>query len=250
MAIHFYQDRFKIQKRTTGIVQHKFTYGEKHISRPCTIKIIDVGGSQSSRKTWIHCFGHVSSVVYISALNHYCEVLWEDDTKNAMWESLELFHTISDGKWFRWKPIVVLLNKPDLFRECVLQGYQLRDCFDGGASFKHSNSKYPLGEPWPGAFDQICKYDDIEWNPAAQFVPTDGYTAEEIATTYFEDVINTQMNFIMDIFFHVAEHDNRRKKDKSVHIHVITAVDTESVHQASYSVFHNSLNSSNGLNCL
>ena len=39
--------------------------------------------------------------LYVSALNHYSQVLFEEETKNAMWGSLDLFNDTLEAKWFR-----------------------------------------------------------------------------------------------------------------------------------------------------
>ena len=46
----------------------------------CHASIVDVGGQQSERKKWIHCFDGVNAVIFVSALNEYDLVLAEDDT--------------------------------------------------------------------------------------------------------------------------------------------------------------------------
>uniref|UniRef100_A0A914ED03 Uncharacterized protein n=1 Tax=Acrobeloides nanus TaxID=290746 RepID=A0A914ED03_9BILA len=41
--------------------------------------VFDVGGQRSERKKWIHCFENVNSIIYITAVSEYDEVLREDE---------------------------------------------------------------------------------------------------------------------------------------------------------------------------
>ena len=54
---------------------------------------------------------------------------FEDETKNAMHESLLLFSEIFSSKWFRNSEMILLLNKHDLFCE-KLRDTSLSVCFD------------------------------------------------------------------------------------------------------------------------
>ncbi len=74
-------------------------------------KIYDVGGQRNERKKWIHSFENVAAVLFVSALNHYNAVLFEDEKKNAMHEAIELFNEICNSKWFRKSEMILFLNK-------------------------------------------------------------------------------------------------------------------------------------------
>ena len=89
--------------------------------------MINTGGQRSERKKWIHCFEHVSCVIYVAALSQYNEVLFEDESQNALQESIELFDEICNLRWFETTPMVVFLNKKDLFEEKMLK-YSLKEC--------------------------------------------------------------------------------------------------------------------------
>ena len=183
--------------------------------------IVDTGGQRIERKYWRYSFDNVSILLYVIPLNHYCEVLFEEETQNALWESLDVLNDILEGTWFRKTPVIILLNKEDLFRESILEGYQLRDCFDADPT-NHPNAK------WEGAYEEFSKYTDIEWNSDAHFEPADGRTADEVADTYFEDVVHTQLDFITDIAFHIAEHYGHTRDD-TVFAHTTIAVDKDSI---------------------
>jgi len=51
------------------------------------------------------------------ALSEYDQKLYEEETKNRMSESLTLFDEILHSHWFKETPIILFLNKTDLFAE-------------------------------------------------------------------------------------------------------------------------------------
>ena len=210
------EDYLKLRVRTTGMKEHRFLYHSAQMKKAYKIKLIYGGGQRNERRKWVDCFDAVSTMIYFCALNHYCEILFEEDTQNAMWESLDLFHGILNGKWFRHSTVIVLLNREDLFRECVRQGYQLKDCFDA------DTERHPLAE-WPGAYDQVNKYTDIEWDPDA-YVDLE----TEVRDNNFNNVVNTQIDFIKEIFFGIAQ-QNDRKRNGDVYVHVIDVLDKDEV---------------------
>jgi len=81
--------------------------------------IVDVGGQRSERKKWIHCFQDVTAVLFFVALSEYDLSLYEDEETNRMHESLKLFDEICNSKWFSAIPIVLFLNKKDLFEDKI-----------------------------------------------------------------------------------------------------------------------------------
>jgi len=53
------------------------------------------------------------------ALSEYDLKLYEEDDTNRMHESLKLFDDICNSKWFSEIPIILFLNKMDLFKEKI-----------------------------------------------------------------------------------------------------------------------------------
>ncbi len=43
--------------------------------------MFDVGGQRSERKKWIHCFEHVTSIIFCVALSEYDQVLLEESNQ-------------------------------------------------------------------------------------------------------------------------------------------------------------------------
>ncbi|CAF0983322.1 unnamed protein product [Rotaria magnacalcarata] len=116
------QDVLRTRVKTTGIVETTFTL-KKH-----KFRIVDVGGQRSERKKWIHCFEGVTAVIFVSALNEYDLVLAEDESINRMIESLQLFKSICNNRFFRQAGMILFLNKKDLFAE-KLRFSSIKICF-------------------------------------------------------------------------------------------------------------------------
>ena len=104
----------------------------------CAFKIFDAGGQRAERRKWIHCFDGVTAVVFVASLTGYDEVLFEDETKNSLVESLELFEEIVNLKAFESTPLILYLNKKDLFEKHV-KNVPL-DASDQLEGAPHSNS--------------------------------------------------------------------------------------------------------------
>ena len=105
------QDILHARLRTTGITETFFDLKEM------TFRMMDVGGQRSERKKWIHCFEGVQCLLFLAALSGYDQSLIEDVNANQMHEALMLFESLINGEWFRNKPIILFLNKVDLFKE-------------------------------------------------------------------------------------------------------------------------------------
>jgi GTPase SAR1 family protein len=107
------EDMLRCRAKTTGI-QETSVKDQKN-----KYTIIDVGGQRSERKKWVHCFQEVTAVIFFVAMSEYDLYLYEDDTTNRMHESLKLFDEICNSKWFESIPIILFLNKKDLFLEKI-----------------------------------------------------------------------------------------------------------------------------------
>lgn len=65
---------------------------------------------------WIHCFEAVTSIIFCVALSEYDQVLLEESGQNRMAESLVLFESVVNSRWFLRTSIILFLNKIDLFK--------------------------------------------------------------------------------------------------------------------------------------
>jgi guanine nucleotide-binding protein G(o) subunit alpha len=116
------QDILRTRVKTTGIVEIQFDFKKLHF------RLFDVGGQRSERKKWIHCFEDVTAIIFCVAMSEYDQVLHEDETTNRMQESLRLFDSICNNKWFTETSIILFLNKKDLFEEKIKKS-SLTICF-------------------------------------------------------------------------------------------------------------------------
>ena len=116
------QDILRSRLRTTGIVQTRFTYKGLHFN------MFDVGGQRSERRKWIHCFENVTAIIFCAALSGYDQVLAEDEKTNVLLESIKVFEVICNSEWFIKTPMILFLNKKDLFAEKITKS-PLNICF-------------------------------------------------------------------------------------------------------------------------
>lgn len=116
------QDVLRTRVKTTGIVETHFVFKDLHF------KMFDVGGQRSERKKWIHCFEGVTAIIFCVALSAFDLVLAEDEETNRMHESMKLFDSICNNKWFIDTSIILFLNKKDLFVDKIKKS-PLTSCF-------------------------------------------------------------------------------------------------------------------------
>lgn len=111
-------DIMRTRFRTTGIVEKEFV-AELKSKKKQRFKMLDVGGQKSERRKWVHCFEDISGILFVASLTSYNEKMWEEDDKNRMEDSVQLFHQICNSRWFRRSSIILFLNKMDLFKKRI-----------------------------------------------------------------------------------------------------------------------------------
>ena len=107
------EDILRCRLPTTGVHEIEFLYKDS------MFKMIDVGGQRSERRKWIHFFDNVTAVIFCVSINEYNMALDEDQSENAMTESMNIFQSIINSVFFRDKQIILFLNKMDLFQEKI-----------------------------------------------------------------------------------------------------------------------------------
>lgn len=111
-------DVLRVRVPTTGIVEYNF-----QMRKDVVFRMLDVGGQRSERRKWIHCFDDVKAIIFLTAINEYDQVLFEDENQNRMCESLALFELINNYPWFKESSVILFLNKTDLFDEKIQKSY-------------------------------------------------------------------------------------------------------------------------------
>ncbi|KAG7666443.1 GPA2 [[Candida] subhashii] len=105
-------DILRTRKKTSGIFDFQFDMGNG-----LNIHMYDVGGQRSERKKWIHCFDNVTLIIFCVALSEYDQVLLEENNQNRLEESLALFDSVVNSRWFARTSVVLFLNKIDVFAQ-------------------------------------------------------------------------------------------------------------------------------------
>ena len=151
-------DMLRCRIQTTGL-HHKYYELDDVL-----FTITDVSAQNNEKRKWIHCFEGFSAVIFVAALNHYASVLFEDPSKNAMIESIELFYEICNLKWFRRTEFILFLNKDDLFRECIIDDIPLSICFNDNTSIY--KPYYENDESYIPQNERYIRYHNIEYSAA------------------------------------------------------------------------------------
>lgn len=112
--------------RTCGIVEKKMRI------KGTEFLFLDVGGQRNERRKWIHCFEAVTAILFIVAVSEFNQVLFEDESKNRMLESLSVWRSIAEEENFQNTALILFFNKYDIFIEKMKEPDahdRLRDVF-------------------------------------------------------------------------------------------------------------------------
>ncbi|KAG0768190.1 hypothetical protein G6F57_002601 [Rhizopus arrhizus] len=178
------QDVLRSRVKSTGITETTFVIDS------LTYRMFDVGGQRSERKKWIHCFENVTALMFLVAISEYDQVLFEDASVNRLQESLTLFDSICNSRWFIKTSIILFLNKIDLFKE-KLPKSPLGNYF----------SDYKGGH----SYDAACQY------LLEKFVCLNTRADTKQIYTHLTCATDTkQIKFVMDAVNDIVVHDNLR----------------------------------------
>lgn len=101
-----------------------------------TIKFTEVIESSHFMK-YIHCFENVTSIMFVVNLADYDQTILEPNLQNRMMESLVLFESLVNSRWFMRTSIILLLNNAIKFKEKLPRsplGYYFPDYAGGNNS--------------------------------------------------------------------------------------------------------------------
>jgi len=116
-------DILKLRMPTTGIVETVFEL------ESYKFRVLDVGGQRSERKKWMVCFPDVTAVIFVTAISEFDQELYEEKNQNRLIESLRLFDEMINSDHFKNTPIILFLNKDDLFKDKLEKGHDVRMAF-------------------------------------------------------------------------------------------------------------------------
>ncbi|CAP80010.1 Guanine nucleotide-binding protein alpha-2 subunit [Penicillium chrysogenum] len=81
------------------------------------VQILDVDIQEPRRKKWLNCFEDVGYMIFVAALSNYDQHTAEGH--NAMHDEMMLFDSLANDEQFKHKPIIVFLNKLDVFEKKI-----------------------------------------------------------------------------------------------------------------------------------
>ncbi|KAF6141509.1 hypothetical protein GIB67_012271 [Kingdonia uniflora] len=82
-------------------------------------RLFDVGGQRNERRKWIHLFEGVTAVIFCASISDYDQLLFEDENKNRMMETKELFDWVLKQPCFEKTSFMLFLNKFDIFEKKI-----------------------------------------------------------------------------------------------------------------------------------
>jgi len=104
-------DILRARLKTTSVVETTFAWEGSYF------RIVDVGGQKGERKKWLPLFSGVTAVIFCIGLSDFDLPMEEDPETNRMNDALELFREVANSKYLENVPIILFLNKKDLFEE-------------------------------------------------------------------------------------------------------------------------------------
>ena len=87
-----------------------------------------MGGAKTQRNKWLKLFFDANAVIFIAAMNGYCQPLDEDPNIMKLQDSLSLFGSLVNNQYLNQVSIILFLNKRDIFKK-VIKHVPLTVCF-------------------------------------------------------------------------------------------------------------------------
>lgn len=131
-------DILRCRVKTTGISETVLKVGD------LKYRLLDVGGQRTERRKWLNCFGEpvalseprhaltsipedVTVLLFLVAIQEFDQSLYEDESVNRLQESVTLFESVANSRYFANSSIILFLNKIDLFAAKLKSGTKLVD---------------------------------------------------------------------------------------------------------------------------
>ena len=106
-------DILQSRAATVGVHNHDFEV------RDHTLRIVDVGGSKTQRNGWLSLFAGCSSVCFVAAIGSYYLPVESDVGINRLQDAMALFDAVINHKHLAKTPVILFLNKIDLFKKAL-----------------------------------------------------------------------------------------------------------------------------------
>ena len=122
------------------------------------ITIVDVGGEKSERKKWLSCFESVQAVLFVASMAEYDLQMADDPETNQLTDTLRLFESICNLKWFTHTALMLFLNKKDIFARKI-KSIPLEKCFPeyDGPPRSYENASVFIWQ----LFERQCKLERV-----------------------------------------------------------------------------------------
>jgi hypothetical protein len=193
-------------------MRHGYVPTEKDIlhSRVCTVRVqeydfhqpryilrvVDVGGAKTQRNKWLQLFSNANAVIFVAALNGYCQALEEYPELTRLQDSVALFSSIINNQYLSRIPIILFLNKRDIFKKII--------------------KIIPLEAYFP-AFNSSSNGEEGSTNAANNTTKTSG--SVDISASYSKKTLRAA-EYIRDMFL-----ESNSNPDRDIRTHVTCATD-------------------------
>ena len=135
-----FQDSLKMRQRTTGLIQNQFKDEQDTEWR---LNEIGCQPQTRSRRYWMHYLQDCNFMIFMHSLNGYCKKLQFSGPRcKTEWDnSLYLLQQVTDIEQWKHVPLIIILNKTDLFKECLVSA-SMKEHF--GDEYKGLNLNVPI----------------------------------------------------------------------------------------------------------
>jgi hypothetical protein len=211
------QDILRCRVLTCGIFETRFTVDKVNFH------MFDVGGQTSERRKWIQCFNDVTAIIFVTECSSYNLVLREDNTKNRLRDSLELFESIWANRWLVKTSVILFLNKFDLLEEKLKAGQsRIEDYFPEYANYQMTNGNIQSGLPTlPACSTTLDANKNTKKNSKKAAGKTDSFAGRSEACEF-----HRAMMFFKDKFMEIGQSEDG---SRHVYPHFTCAVDTDNI---------------------
>lgn len=103
--------------------------------------MFDVGGQSGERRKWIQVFDGITAVVFVVDCSGFDSKVRENEKKNRLVESLEVFQTVWCSKYLQNSGFILFLNKQDILKEKIDRGSKIENYFPEYKDYKVTSKK-------------------------------------------------------------------------------------------------------------